>query len=96
MKIELPTIEEQKTVIALGEELERVRSAATPNIDEYNPDPDYLRSLVERSGLSQREVARRVGVSERTMRDYLNSNHKSAHTYPVQFTIEMLVESLEQ
>jgi transposase len=64
----------------------------------YNPDPEYLRELVARSGLSQREAARRIGISERAIRQYLA--HRDASTaldapYPVQFALEHLPPFLD-
>lgn len=59
----------------------------------HNPDPAYLRSLLHAAGLSQREAARRIGVSERMMRYYLadeSADHRPA-PYSVQFALESLV-----
>lgn len=59
-----------------------------PDAKNYNPSPDYLRSLVDSSGLSQRECARRLGINERTMRHWL-----SGHTdipYAAQYCLEVL------
>lgn len=63
-----------------------------PNAAKHNPDPDYLRELLERTGLSQREAARRIGVSERTMRYYLSTDPEAwkPAPYPVQYAIESL------
>lgn len=66
-----------------------------PDATLYNPDPAYLRGLIERAGLSQREAARRVGVSERIMRQYLAD--RAARTaldapYPVQYALEKLAQ----
>ena len=63
-----------------------------PDSTKHNPDPAYLRGLLLAAGLSQREAARRIGVSERMMRYYLadsTADHRSA-PYPVQFAIESL------
>lgn len=62
-----------------------------PDSSTHNPDPTYLRELVGRSGLSQRECARRIGVSERAMRKYLAlPKPESDAPYPVQFAMECL------
>ncbi|ORE86861.1 hypothetical protein ATO7_07472 [Oceanococcus atlanticus] len=56
------------------------------------PWPQYLRELLGLSGLSQREAARRLGVSERMMRYYLSEDsegHREA-PYLVQFGLEAL------
>lgn len=63
-----------------------------PNSSLHDPRPEYLRALIDKAGLSQREAARRIGVSERMMRYYLadeTADHRPA-PYPVQFAIESL------
>ncbi len=65
----------------------------TPDATKHNPDPDYLRGLVEQSGMTQRAVARLIGIDERLFRMYLaNRQAKSAldAPYPVQFCLEAL------
>lgn len=42
-----------------------------PDATQHDPRPDYLRALLARAGLTQREAAQRIGVSERSMRYYL-------------------------
>ena len=54
----------------------------------------YMRALVARTGLSQSECARRIGIEPRTFRSYL-ADHSQARTaarapYPVQFTLRAL------
>jgi len=61
----------------------------------YNPDPAYLRSLIENAGMSQREAARRIGIGERIMRSYLADRDVKTATdapYPVQYALENLVQ----
>jgi len=59
------------------------------------PNPDYLKSLIEKSGISQRKAAKCIGISERVMRQYL-ANRSAATAieapYPVQFCLENLAE----
>jgi len=43
-----------------------------PDISKYNPSPEYLRSLIDAAGLSQRGAAATIGLNERTMRAYLS------------------------
>lgn len=65
----------------------------TPNAQTHNPDPAYLRELIERAGLSQREAARRIGIGERIMRAYLadpETTTSQCAPYPVQFALEQL------
>ncbi len=67
-----------------------------PDSKKHNPSPDYLRSLVEKTGMSQRKVARTIGIDERTFRAYLaNSNASSAldAPYAVQFALECLASN---
>ena len=59
-----------------------------PNASKHNHDPAYLRELLERAGLSQREAARRIGISERVMRYYLAGEREAP--YPVQYALESL------
>ena len=61
-----------------------------PDASLYNPSREYLLDLIERSGHSQRSAAKQIGVSERSMRDYLNPVHKSKAPYPVQYCLECL------
>ena len=60
-----------------------------PNATQHNPSPDYLRSLIEGAGLSQRGAARLLGVGERTMRHYLAGD--TTCPYSVQYALEQLV-----
>lgn len=63
----------------------------TPNAANHNPAPEYLRGLVASAGLSQREAARRIGVSERMMRYYLADGEANREApYVVQFALECL------
>ena len=67
----------------------------TPDATRHNPDPAYLRGLLLAAGVSQREAARRIGVSERVMRYYLapdTADYRPA-PYVVQFALESLPRS---
>lgn len=64
-----------------------------PNATLHNPDPAYLRGLLDRAGISQREAAARLGLSERMMRYYLSPGWSASHRpapYPVQYALEQL------
>lgn len=64
----------------------------TPDSTKHNPSPDYLRALLARAGISQREAARRIGVSERMMRYYLAP--ESADYRPAPYVVQFALESL--
>ena len=62
-----------------------------PSAAKHNPDPAYLRELIDLDGLSQREAARRIGVSDRMMRYYLSDDPDATRApYPVQYALENL------
>lgn len=66
-----------------------------PNASNHNPEPHYLRGLIEQAGISQREAARLLGVSDRMIRYYLadeGSEQHRAAPYLVQFALESLAE----
>lgn len=56
----------------------------------HNPDPEYLRGLIERAGISQREAARRLGVSDAHLRKWLRSPPASVCPYPAQVALEII------
>lgn len=67
----------------------------TPDASNHDPRPEYIRALLSRTGLTQREAARRIGVSERMMRYYVASSdadHRDA-PYTVQYALERLSRS---
>jgi len=65
-----------------------------PDCKYHNPDPQYLRDLLEQAGLSQRGFAKRVGIPARTFRDHLSRNKpKSKAPYPVQFCLEIFANN---
>lgn len=66
-----------------------------PDASKHNPRPDYLRALLDQAGLSQREAARRIGISERVMRYYVAATSSGDYRpapYPVQYALERLAE----
>lgn len=65
-----------------------------PDSSKHNPSPDYLRALLERAGVSQREAARRIGISERVMRYYLAP--ESADYRPAPYVVQFALESLSR
>lgn len=63
-----------------------------PDSSKHDPRPEYLRALLDRAGLSQREAARRIGVSERVMRYYLAPD--AADYRPAPYVVQFALESL--
>lgn len=64
-----------------------------PDACRHNPGPAYLRGLVERSGLSQRKIAQRLGITDRMLRYYLAEEGSNGHRtapYLVQYALEGL------
>ena len=64
-----------------------------PDSSLHNPDPRYLRGLLGQAGLTQRQAAQLLGISDRVMRYYLSaetSDSYRAAPYPVQFALECL------
>lgn len=64
-----------------------------PDASTHNPDPRYLRGLVDRSGLSQRRIAELLGITDRAIRYYLSDECSPtfrAAPYTVQFALECL------
>lgn len=59
-----------------------------PDSSKHNPDPKYLRSLIEGVGLSQAKVAVLIGIAPRTIRSYLSGDRPIP--YNVQFAVECL------
>lgn len=69
--------------------------SVTPDASKHDPSPEYLRALIADAGVSQREAARRIGVSERVMRYYLSdtaADYRPA-PYPIQYALECLALS---
>ena len=60
-----------------------------PDASQWNPDPEYLYSLLKRSGLTLREASEVIAVSHRQMRYYLSGKRDRA-PYTVQYALEML------
>lgn len=65
-----------------------------PDATKHDPSPEYLRALLERAGMSQREAARRIGLSERVMRYYLAP--ESADYRPAPYVVQFALESLSR
>ena len=63
-----------------------------PDSTLHNPDPAYLRGLLEKAGLTQRKAAEAIGISPRLLRYYLtdrSGDYREA-PYPVQYALESI------
>lgn len=63
----------------------------TPDATRHNPDPQYLRQLLQASGLDQVQAAARLGITDRTLRYYLSEVGSAGYRpapYLVQFGLE--------
>lgn len=65
-----------------------------PDASTHNPDPVYLRELLDDAGVSQRKAAALLGISERVMRYYL-SDHASGTYRPAPYTVQFCLEALK-
>ena len=64
----------------------------TPNKQKlYNPDPEYLRGLVGKIGLSQREIAKRLGYAENNFRRHLIHADRSSYR-PAPYLLQLALE----
>ena len=54
-------------------------------------DVIYFREIVFKTRLSQKQIAKRIGVTDRTMRNYL----KLGAPYMAQFAVECIVYGVE-
>lgn len=64
-----------------------------PDAQQHDPDPQRLRELIEKSGLTIRGAAEQIGISDRMLRYYLTPEDKKSHRpcpYPEQFALESL------
>ena len=63
-----------------------------PDATTHNPDPAYIRKAIDTAqelhGISQCEVARRIGVSDRAVRLWVAGSRPFPYT--VQYAIEQL------
>ena len=67
-----------------------------PDSSQHNPDPRYLRGLIDQAGVSQRKAAELLGMSwsgfQRYLRDESDAGYRVAD-YRVQFALECLAAS---
>ena len=55
-----------------------------------NYAPAYIRGLIAQSGLTQEACAGKIGVSFRSLKDYIAESHNSAIPYAAQVLLEDL------
>ena len=70
-----------------------------PDASLYNPDPEYLRGLLDKAGISQRKAAAALGMSDRALRYYLVATDHETYRkapYTVQFALEALANEAGQ
>jgi predicted transcriptional regulator len=70
-----------------------------PDATQYNPDADYLRDLLKRSGLSQRAAAATIGLSAAGFQNYIRKPDDKKYRkapYTVQFALEALANEAGQ
>lgn len=60
-----------------------------PDAKLHNQDPEYMRELVESSGLSPARLGEKIGHDERTIRRWCSGER--SFTYTAQFTVECVV-----
>ena len=59
-----------------------------PNAANYSDDLEHFRALCAATGLSTREIARRLGINDGQLRGYLSG--RAGWSYLVQYGIEQL------
>ncbi|MGY2172880.1 helix-turn-helix domain-containing protein [Pseudomonas gingeri] len=67
-----------------------------PDATKHNPDPRYLRGLIDQAGISQRGAAELLGMSWPGLRNYLRDTTDPLYRpaiYCVQFALECLAEN---
>ncbi len=65
----------------------------TPNAETHDSSPDYILGLIMSTGLTKRECARRLGITDRALRYYcapIGAKRWDACPYLVQFGLECL------
>ena len=58
--------------------------------DNIQNDPGYIRELIGRAGITQKQAAASVGVAPRTIANWLSG--EAEWSYPAQYALECLVK----
>jgi transcriptional regulator with XRE-family HTH domain len=69
------------------------RKAVKPDATLHNPDPEYLRDLLLKAGITQAAAATAIGITERVLRYYLSDTQSATYRpapYVVQYALEQL------
>lgn len=64
-----------------------------PDSRNANVTPEYLTSLVKKTGLTQRQIAALLGQDERSIRRWMRGDRKPP--YLVQYALEQLADESE-
>lgn len=60
-------------------------------VNDYLRNPEYIRELIRSIPLSQREIARRLGLSDRYVRQLVAADRECS--YVIQFALEALLHT---
>lgn len=66
-----------------------------PNVKLHNPDPNYIRGLIEKSGLDHDALSKRLGICTRSIRLYvadLDVKTRRDTPYCIQYALEQLAK----
>ena len=70
---------------------------SAPDSALHDPRPEYIRSLIDLSGLTRAAIAARLGISESMVYAYIASDDSPRYRpapYLVQYALEGLAEAL--
>lgn len=65
----------------------------------HKPDPHYIKSLMRKIGMTQKGIARRLGITPRVLRYYTQDTSAADRRecpYLVQYALEQLVREEEE
>lgn len=93
-------IEHKESLSKLREKYASVKADdfRRPDASNFSPNPDRLKYLISKSGLSKAEIARKLGISERGLAfNLMDINLKNYRQMPYtsQFAIECLVPGMK-
>ena len=58
---------------------------------KQHKDADYFRALVAKTNMTHSQIAKRIGVTDRSIRRYV----KNGSPYPIQFAVECLIYGID-